>query len=109
MQFIDKVLDVWQRFCEKAKPVLLVIWDVLLQLAAAFKVVCKHLVKLRKVFLAIPIGWGAIMLALRNMQKLPAEVGLNLQENGEFSIVIAKELAVDVRTRLERIDRENAH
>ena len=94
MKFIDNLLDKWSRFCSWILPVLYVIWDVLLQLGAAFKVVFRHLAKLRKVFLAIPIGWAAVMLALQNLQRLPEEVGLNLQMNGEFSIVIARELAV---------------
>ena len=37
---------------------------------------------------------SAMMLAINNQAKLPEVVGLNLQNNGAFSIQIAREIAV---------------
>ena len=50
--------------------------------------------RLRSVFLAIPVAWYALKLAAYNGQHLPEEVGLNLLSNGEFAMMISRELAV---------------
>ena len=94
MQFFEKLMTKWNAFCIKAKPVFLAIGRIFVEVGKALGVIWKHLVKLRKVFLAVPVGWAAVILALRNMQLLPAEVGLNLQQDGKFAIEIARELAV---------------
>ncbi len=50
--------------------------------------------KLRGVLLAIPVAVAAILLAMKNMQNLPEEVGLNLLATGEFQLTIARNFAV---------------
>ena len=50
--------------------------------------------KLRSVILAIPVVIGAIMLAVQNMSRLPALVGLNLLESGEYQFMVARTVAV---------------
>ena len=50
--------------------------------------------KLRKIILAVPVAWAAIALALRNLAKLPALVGLDLQADGTFGIQMGKLPAV---------------
>ena len=50
--------------------------------------------KLRSVLLSIPVAVAAIALALRNMIKLPEQVGLNLQANGEYAMVVGRGVAV---------------
>ena len=50
--------------------------------------------KLRSVLLAIPVVIGAIALAVQNMAKLPAQVGINLQASGEYSMVVSRGVAV---------------
>lgn len=50
--------------------------------------------KLRSVLLSIPVAVGAIALAVRNMAKLPAQVGLNLQASGEYAMVVSRGVAV---------------
>ena len=44
--------------------------------------------------LAAPVAAIAVGLAIVNLIKLPALVGLDLQSNGEFSIEILREVAV---------------
>lgn len=94
MHYFSKLMNMWIEFCAKAQPVIDKLKHILSEVGKALAVVWKHIVKLRKVLLAIPVGWAAIILALQNMQKLPDTVGLDLQENGTFAIEIAKELAV---------------
>lgn len=50
--------------------------------------------RLRSVILAIPVAAGAVILALINQVKLPAQVGINLQANGEYAQMVGKGVAV---------------
>lgn len=50
--------------------------------------------RLRALFLAIPVVAAALKLARINYELLPDVVGLDLQNNGEFSHMVAKEVAV---------------
>ena len=94
MNFIDKVMDRWNALREKARPVLEAVAHFLRELAKAFDVIWKYIYRLRKVFMAIPVGWGAVSLALYNQANLPAVVGLDLQTSGDFNIQVVRELAV---------------
>ena len=94
MHFFEELMKKWNGFCVKAKPVFVTIGNIFIEVGTALGVVWKHLVKLRRVFLAVPGGWVAVILALRHLQQLPEEVGLNLQQDGKFAIEIARELAV---------------
>lgn len=49
--------------------------------------------KLRSVLLAIPVAVLAVALALRNMQQLPAEVGINILANGEYQWMVSRDMA----------------
>ena len=50
--------------------------------------------KLRGLLLSIPVIVASISLALRNMAKLPAQVGINLLANGEYQFMVGKSVAV---------------
>lgn len=50
--------------------------------------------KLRGVLLAIPVVVCAIILAVRNMARLPEQVGINLLATGEFELMIGRPVAV---------------
>lgn len=50
--------------------------------------------RLRSVLLAIPVAVAAVILAVRNAAKLPEEVGLHLLSNGEFEMMISRNIAV---------------
>lgn len=50
--------------------------------------------RLRKIFLAAPVVYCAIRLAIYNMQNLPEQVGLNLQATGEYAQMIDRSMAV---------------
>ncbi len=49
---------------------------------------------LRKVFMAIPVVYAALRLALYSLDTLPAQVGLNIQATGEFAQLIDRNVAV---------------
>lgn len=50
--------------------------------------------KLRSILLAIPVGIAAVSLAIRNMAKLPEQVGINLQASGEYAMTVGRGIAV---------------
>jgi hypothetical protein len=52
--------------------------------------------RLRSVILAVPIVVAAIKLAFQNMARLPEFVGINLQANGEYAMMIERNVAVFV-------------
>lgn len=54
----------------------------------------KLVYKLRSMILAIPVGAGAVGLAVYNMAILPDQVGIDLQASGEYVWMIGKEAAV---------------
>ena len=50
--------------------------------------------RLRSVVLAIPVAVGAVILAIHNMARLPAAVGIDIQPNGEYAQMVSKSVAV---------------
>ena len=56
--------------------------------------VCTWIFRLRKVFMTIPVVYLAIRIAVANMNRLPEYVGLNLQSNGEFAMMVTRGYAV---------------
>ena len=57
-------------------------------------VICTWIFRLRKVFMAVPVVYLAIRIAMANMERLPEYVGLNLQSNGEFAMMVTRNYAV---------------
>jgi hypothetical protein len=57
-------------------------------------IIGKVLYHLRKVALAAPVIIVAVMLAMHNMDTLPAQVGIDLQASGAFAQTISREMAV---------------
>lgn len=94
MEFIDKAMDIWKDFCRKAEPTAQKVTHFMGELADAFMVIWRFLSRMRKVILAIPVGWGAVYLAIYNESHLPAVVGLSLGNDGELTMQVARELAV---------------
>ncbi len=60
------------------------------------KVGCQWIYKLRSVVLAIPVIIAAISLAVDNASRLPVFVGINLQANGEYAMMIERNVAIIV-------------
>lgn len=56
--------------------------------------ICTWIFRLRKIFMAAPVVYLAIRIASANMERLPEQVGLNLQSNGEFAMMVTRNYAV---------------
>ena len=93
MNFIDQFMEKWEKFTSKIRPTINKVGHGTKKTANKMIGAWNYLMKFRKIFLAVPVGTMAVMLALQNMVKLPVVVGLDLQKSGEFSIQIAREIA----------------
>lgn len=58
------------------------------------RLVIKWIWKLRRIFMAIPVIWYAVKFAMENMERLPEQVGLDIQSTGEFARMISRQEAV---------------
>ena len=94
MNFIDNFMEKWDRFVEKSRPAIRKIGSGSAKAFDGVQRAWNYMLRFRKIFLAIPVGAAAVILALRNMMQLPVIVGLDLQANGEFTIQIIREMAV---------------
>ena len=94
MVILELISEKWLLLCEKVGPVFGKIGFVLAKIRDVLMLIWTYIVKLRKIFLTIPVAWAAVMLALRNLRELPEMVGLDLQIDGTFAIQMNRELAV---------------
>ena len=69
-------------------------WNVLKKIGHVLGQIGKWIYRLRGFFMAIPVALAALYLAAQNMSRLPEEVGINLQANGEYAFLISRGLAV---------------
>ena len=94
MDFFHLLSEKWNMLCQKAKPLMDKGGEVYHDTSRVVKRVAIYVVKLRKIFLAVPVVVAAIMLALNNLRLLPAVVGINLMADGNFSMVLNRLTAV---------------
>lgn len=94
MRFWDKIMVKWNGFREKTAPFLEKMKKFFKQVDDVLTVIWKYLTAFKKIWISIPIAVAAIMLAINNLAKLPAVVGLNLQINGTFGLQTTRGIAV---------------
>lgn len=94
MDKLKELKQKWLTFWGKTKPardkiakVFKGIWKVLYNVGM-------WIYHLRGIFLAVPVGIAAVILAIDNTTRLPAQVGLNLLANGQYQYVIDRNIAV---------------
>lgn len=81
------VKEKWNEVMGKIRPVSDAIWNVVYPVGM-------WIYRLRSLILAIPVVILAIWIARINFEMLPDLVGINLQNNGEYAYMVAKEVAV---------------
>lgn len=94
MNFIDRFMIKWEDFRRKAQPTIDKVKGICKVTADRVISAWNYMTKFKKLFLAAPVAAMALILALQNLFKLPALVGLGLQGDGEFAIEIIREVAV---------------
>lgn len=94
MSFWDKVMEKWNAFRKKAEPFFAKCAVVVKWIDKALMTIWRYLKAFKKLWLAIPVALGAIVLAMHNLANLPQVVGLRLQTNGAFAVQITRGIAV---------------
>ena len=93
MNILETIAQKWNACMDTVRPYVKKVWAFFREFGKAIDVVWTYIVKLRKVIMAVPVAWGAIYLAMRNLIELPKTVGLDLQSDGTFTVMIAREAA----------------
>ena len=94
MNFIDTIVEKWNTIWKKTEPFRIKAGGICRTIGNGIGIVWGYLVRLRKIFAAIPVAWAAVMLAIRNMIQLPDVVGIGLQIDGSYTLEMGRELAV---------------
>ena len=72
---------------EKTKSVLKTVGKV-------FTTIGIYIFKFRSVLMAAPVVYAAVRLAMYARENLPEQVGINLQESGEYAMIVGRETAI---------------
>ncbi len=84
----------WQRFSAKMQPTIEKVKAIYTKVADKVVPAWNYVTKFKKLFLAAPVAAASVLIAIYNLIKLPALVGIGLQGNGEFTLEIIREVAV---------------
>lgn len=93
-QYTEMLMEKWQDFCQKIQPGMDKAGQVMGKIGHIIKLIGIWIIRLRKIFMAIPVVYYALKLALYCSQNLPEYVGLNLQASGEFAQIVSRSTAV---------------
>ena len=94
MKFFERLSQLWDQLCDKLRPTLAKLGAAGRKVIKFLREVWVYIIKLHKIILAVPVAWAAIVLALRNLNKLPALVGFDLQADGTCAIQMGRLPAV---------------
>ena len=92
--FIEKIKATWQTFTES--EFVKKVWPWMKKTGTVLALTGRWAYKLRSILLAIPVAVTAIALALRNMQQLPTQVGINILASGEYQWLVSRAVAAFV-------------
>ena len=84
----------WQNFMNKTQPAREKTGKVFRGIGKVISLVATWIYRLRGVLLAIPVAAIAIRLAMDNKERLPEVVGINLQQTGEYAMMVTRNVAV---------------
>lgn len=87
-------MEILKKIWQTVKTVFLKIGKFFDTIAAGVSWVYRVIMRFRKLFLTIPVVYGAVKLAMYNREHLAEQVGLNLLENGEYAYTVARDVAV---------------
>ena len=87
-------MEMLKKIWNGVKTVFLKIGHFFDTIAAGVTWVYRLIMKLRKLFLTIPVVYGALKLAMYNQENLAEQVGILLQEDGSYAYIVARDVAV---------------
>ena len=87
---MDTLKKIWQT----VKTVFLKIGGFFDTVAGGVGWLYRLIMRFRKIFITIPVVYGALKLAMYNQENLPSQVGILLQENGSYAYTVAQNVAI---------------
>ena len=87
-------MEMLKKIWNGVKTVFLKIGHFFDTIAAGVTWVYRLIMKLRKLFITIPVVYGALKLAMYNQENLAEQVGILLQEDGSYAYIVARDVAV---------------
>lgn len=94
MHFFSVIEEKWKKLCDKTRPFREGMGRFFRKTGGVLAVIGSYLFRMRALFLAVPVAIAAIWMAIWNMGHLPQSVGIWLQTDGTFSVMVPRELAV---------------
>lgn len=94
MGFLAMIEQKWKMLCDKTAPARAKCRRGTQKVSHYCSVSWRYIYLFRTVILAIPVAIGAIILAIRNASILPDNVGINLQTDGSYTMVVPKMVAI---------------
>lgn len=94
MSFFTSVQKNWDALQEKTQPFREAVAKGFGNTWKAMRIIWAYLYRMRAVLMAVPVGIVAVYLAMTNLAKLPQSVGIWLQTDGSFYMLVPRELAV---------------
>ncbi len=94
MHFFSVIEEKWTKLCDKTRPFWQKTGKVFRKIWSVLKVIGSYLFRMRALFLTIPVAVAAVWMAIWNGNHLPQDVGIWLQSDGSFSVMVPRQLAV---------------
>ncbi len=89
-----KKLTVWQQILRVLAVIALVIRNIIAAIGHFFKIIWDYCFRFRKIILAIPVVVAGVSLASYCRERMPENVGIGLEESGQYATTISRDLAV---------------
>lgn len=93
--FFQKLKEFFSNLAEKTRPARQKTWKVLCIIGRYIKKTCSFIYRFRAIFLVILTLIAAFILADYCREKLPEQVGIELQSDGSFAKYITRDQAVN--------------
>ena len=91
---MDKFMSFFRTVRDKTAPVLQKIKEIFAFIGMILRKIGRFFFLIRKPLMAIPVVLGALYLAGYIKERLPAQVGLLIQETGAYTYVIDQDVAI---------------
>lgn len=91
---MSNISSAWQNFLDKTRPARETTGKIFQGIGKVISIVATWIYRLRGVLLAIPVVAVAIRFAMENKERLPEAVGINLLANGEYQMMVTRDVAV---------------
>lgn len=94
MNLFATIEEKWEAFCAKTAPARKKLRKFFRRVGRVLRTVWIYVHKFRGILASIPVAVAAVWLAIRNMELLPENVGINLLADGDYALMVVRPVAV---------------